>query len=282
MAAFFVTSAIGQIKIDPKVFNSAKPDLSVAKITDTGYPEFNKKFNIYSAQPTLEKTKGLSAGTFMVETTAFNGSGAIVKSCKQSFTWDDAPAQYIDHPKLRCDITDQAQAKSVTRWQTRVDTGKALAESDENNNQLEKVWLPDLKIEFVNISPDNNNMEVRVSNQCRGRSAGIPVQVKFYANLTGTGAAAFVDSKTTQGLDGGFSTSALFDISKFSKGKDVKSGKFLLFTVDPVNSIVEGNENNNKLTITNGTTSSPFPPSSDPCAPKYTKSVATNTYVEIK
>lgn len=176
MAALFATAAAQKIKTPPGIPQLAG-DLQIAKLWVSQHPEITGAFNTYSAQPTIQKTKGFSYAAFTVQTTAFDIDGKAVKTCTVDIGFENKDQEFIEHPKLRCDITDEKIARSVVRWTSTVDAKKQVQESNEGNNTKEFVYRPNLRIKSMTYVM--GKLQVVVENSCFVRSVPAVVNLRI-------------------------------------------------------------------------------------------------------
>lgn len=247
---------IGKIEI--------KLDLTIAELKVSEHPEISGKFSgTYSAQPVLKKTKGLGIGKFMVETAAFDNSGSSVQVCKKEFSFDDPKLELIEHPTLRCEITDEKKARSVIRWQTRVDTANQINENNEKNNIIHVFYPANLYIGIPKFSSDFKTIEVNYGNSCFSGASYTQLLVRFFKEGKLDKAPTFSVGETLKPMSGKTESMLSFSLGNYTFGKDPRKDNSIVIEIKP-NTTQENYKNDNKKTI-GLNASSAFPPSSNPC-----------------
>ncbi len=132
-----------------------------------------------------------------------------------------------------------------------VDSGEALHESNETNNQLikemnVKALLPDLKIESISLNPESpklgENITFTVTIKNNGPGDSPSNELKY--NINGTNE-TYSGEIPVSALSAGNSTSGTFSWTPRNEGQiEVKA------TVDATNVVSESDETNNELTKT--------------------------------
>jgi hypothetical protein len=113
-----------------------------------------------------------------------------------------------------------------------------------------EVLQPDLVITNIWVSEDNNRVTVRVKNNCKGDvTASFPVNLYIHETADPKSKVLFGQArKITAKLTAGVTGYVEFDISQFSKGKDIFATNSYEILVDSGNYIEETNEKNNTIT----------------------------------
>ncbi len=113
-----------------------------------------------------------------------------------------------------------------------------------------EILIPDLIITNVWVSEDNNRITVRVKNNCKGDVAGsFPVNLYIHETADPKSKVLFGQArKITAKLTAGVTGYVEFDISQYSKGKDIFATNSYEILVDSGNYISEANEKNNTIT----------------------------------
>jgi len=268
LTSCLAAAAFAQVKPKltvPKVESKLKLDLTIAELKVSEHPEISGKFSgTHSAQPVLKKIKGLGIGKFMVETTAFDNSGSPVQTCKKEISIDDPKTELIEHPALRCDITDEKKARSVVLWETKVDTNNQIDENNENDNLIQVIYPPNLYVKTPTFTADFKTIEVKYGNNCLGTAAfNIPLEVRFYKNGVLDKPSTLVVGQKFPAIKGKTASMMSFDIAKYTLGKDPQKDNSIV--VEIVNTSKESYTNDNKMTIGLKANAQLFPPSTNPC-----------------
>jgi hypothetical protein len=119
------------------------------------------------------------------------------------------------------------------------------------NPEALKLLKPDLRVTDIYASDDNNLVTVIIKNNCKGEvTASFPVSLYIRENYDPKSKTVFSRTRTMNTkLPAGYSTPVEFNISEFSKGKDIFNTYVFEILIDSANLIDESKETNNTVTF---------------------------------
>lgn len=231
MTALFADVAAQKIKLPPGIPQLAG-DLQIAKLWVSEHPAVSGYFNTYSAQPSIQKTKGTSYGNFTVETVAFDSNGNAVRTCAVEFSFVNKDQEFIEHPKLNCEITDEKTARSVVRWQSKVDSKNVHQESNEKNNSKEVSYRPNLQIKQVLQAKEA--IGIHIFNGCFVPSKATTIQVEVLSLREGLPKkTVFTRRRPVGAINGNAGEKVPFPIPADVQELVLKQEYQLVVTIDP-------------------------------------------------